>query len=308
MDALDIEFYVFAGGGVKGIAYMGTLLALEEYHRRGWLRRDSLRGCIGTSVGALFALACILGVPCAKLFNLLFRDHLLADMEPALNLGAVGNTFGLNDGAALRWMATAVLAQGDQDEAVTFAELRDAGYPDLVVTCTNLSTMRVTHLSHANEPDMPVAMAIAASMAVPVLFEPVTWRNQLLCDGALLENVPTRHFPIDRSLVFCLGHTTVSSSAPRTADQMREGGLGAYLKRLLLCTLSNQGAARAGESLHVVDVVCHGGEAEAFSFGLNRRQQLETLLAGLVLTHDGLYYLRLAQNRAKARARAAAVA
>ena len=308
MDPLDVEFYVFSGGGVKGIAYMGSLLALEEYHRRGWLRRESLRGCIGTSVGALFALACVIGVPCGKLFDMLFRDHLLADLEPALNLATVGSTFGLNDGGALRWMAASVLKQAGEDEAMTFSQLRDAGYPDLVVTCTNLSSMKVVHLSHANEPDMPVATAIAASMAVPVLFEPVTWREELLCDGALVENTPIHFFPLERSLVFCLGDAG-PSLLPCTATEIHEAGFGAYLKRLLMCTLSNQNASpsAAGESrsLHILDVCHHSTEAETFSFGLGRREQLETLLAGLVLTHDGLYYLRLAQNRARCRARAA---
>lgn len=299
-----IHYFAFAGGGCRGLAYLGTLLAIEEYFQNGVLLRSNIKGCIGTSIGAIFALACVVRVPPRRMFELLWRDHLLARLEPEVDPATVHDSFGLNDGSALKWMAETLLQEATPPVlpvTATFANLHEQGFPDLVVTVTDLSLNKVCHLSYQTDPDMPVALAVAASMSVPVLFRPMKWKDRLLVDGALLENVSASYFPLRHTLVFRLGRDTAE---PCTATALCAVGFTGYLRRLLGCSLAHQeqlhldstirAAAEGGSAsiaLHIIDVYT-GGSAETFSFRLTRKQQLDTIIAGLLLTHDAIFYIR----------------
>mgnify|MGYP003351256868 CR=1 FL=1 len=48
-------------------------------------------------------------------------------------------------------------------------------------------------LEHTSHPDLPVYLAIKASIAVPFVFEPVIIGEYLYCDGGLCDNLPIEY-------------------------------------------------------------------------------------------------------------------
>ncbi len=56
IDLKYAKYICFSGGGVRGAAFVGSLMALKS---RG-INMEDLKGASGTSIGGLFALFCVL--------------------------------------------------------------------------------------------------------------------------------------------------------------------------------------------------------------------------------------------------------
>ena len=57
MDISQLETLVFSGGGVRGISYIGVILAFQDTYAKSM--NEHFQRFVGTSVGALFALFCV---------------------------------------------------------------------------------------------------------------------------------------------------------------------------------------------------------------------------------------------------------
>ena len=69
---MDIENLVFSGGGLKGIAYVGCIKALEEYDII-----PNIKCISATSIGAIFAYGMLLGYSSYQLQELLNKIDLI---------------------------------------------------------------------------------------------------------------------------------------------------------------------------------------------------------------------------------------
>ncbi len=114
---------VFAGGGVRAIAYVGALEVLEAW---GY----TFRRCIGTSAGAMIAALVTAGYKASELRSILMRfdfaslrDSAPEDIVPAFGpLLSLLKDHGIYKGARLQeWLGGLLEARGVR----TFADLRD---------------------------------------------------------------------------------------------------------------------------------------------------------------------------------------
>jgi len=158
---------VFKGGGAKGVAYVGALRAVND------------RGCwfdavAGSSAGAITAMLIAAGLTVdeieAETPELLGRIKLnpqglaLAGSGPLYRLGGVTQR--------LREIVTAQIeryAPGTSGEP-TFATLQAATGIELYVVGTDLATGQPMVFHHLTTPECDVAIAVAASCAIPVAF------------------------------------------------------------------------------------------------------------------------------------------
>lgn len=202
---------VLGGGGVRGVAHIGALTALEEADYQ-------VARVAGASAGALagsFAVAGVGSSALKELFDELdFTRFALADVLGRLRehrtMARLLSRF--DDGEdtdPLTWITEVLSAQGIE----TFADLRvadvDADAPieqryRLVVRCLDILNRRVVRLPWDYErydldPDaQSVARAVRASMSIPFVYDPVRIGNRdtgaqaLLIDGGL-----TSGFPVD---------------------------------------------------------------------------------------------------------------
>lgn len=209
---------VLEGGGVKGIALLGAIVALTEH---GY-RFPRIAGCsAGAIVGALLAGYRHADRDVHGLVDLM--DSLdyrrFADPTPLDHLGLVGKGLSLllHDGVyrgdyAQDWIAEQLAGCGVH----TWADLRldddTAGcLPPgqryrLVVVASDLSRGQLVRLPWdyhhygLDADSQPVAVAVRASMAVPFFFRPVTLHAGAdrgavtLVDGGLLSGFPVEVF------------------------------------------------------------------------------------------------------------------
>jgi len=233
----SIENLIFSGGGVKGIGYGAVLTVLESL---GAL--EHVRGFAGTSAGAMVALLLAVGYSGVELRNMLLYEHspeqVLGDVSP-MRIFLDSSAYGFNSGERV----LALLRQKVRDKLgntakVTFAWLRSALGKDLRVFVTNLNLGRSQELSADTEPDMEAALAVRASMSLPIIFDPVVYRGDYLVDGGMLNNFPSHVFPAHNSLGFVFVHHLAGAeggSAAPSRDPITSRL--EFLSQLMVCTM-----------------------------------------------------------------------
>lgn len=80
--------------------------------------------------------------------------------------------------------------------ALTFARMRELSGRDLMVIAAELETAKLKLFSADETPEVPVARAVMASAAIPMVFRPVEIRDKrtgirrTYCDGGIVSNLP----------------------------------------------------------------------------------------------------------------------
>ncbi|MDH3458681.1 MAG: patatin-like phospholipase family protein [Gemmatimonadota bacterium] len=193
---------VLGGGGMKGIAHVGVLLALEKH-------AAFPVEVVGSSVGSLVAGAWCAGMPAVELrtlaldlrrrdlFRIAHRDMAVKRMRsPAIYRSE-----------PLRQLVTRLL--GD----ITFDELPRP----LLVNSVNLASGRQVLWGSPGLSDIPVADAILASCALPGYLPPHEIRGEFFIDGAAVSNLPVAATASrDRDLIMAIDVGSTAAIRPDT--------------------------------------------------------------------------------------------
>jgi len=177
-------FAIFAGGGVRGTAYIGALKALEEL-------KIGLNGYASSSVGAVFASLLAVGYSYGELKELIlnvdyqqFRD---------LYLPLPGKDFGVFKGDSVYfWLKENIEKKFYENQnyseikPVTFKDLNT----DLIIIATDISYTNFKEYSRVKTPDTEIAHAVRTSISIPGFFKPVWENNSCLVDGDVINNFP----------------------------------------------------------------------------------------------------------------------
>lgn len=186
-------YVVLNGGGIQGMHFIGTLAAMEDCH---WIQR--LRGCAGSSVGSIIALALVCGIDSAMTQDIARRHVETADVR--LHIMGLFNRFGMNDGAAIQALVEDVLISAKFPTNITFRALFYSTGKILHVTGTDLTRRRSALFNHLETPDMPVLLAILISTRIPIIFEPIRFEGRLYCDGSVTRDFPMDIFPPEQTV------------------------------------------------------------------------------------------------------------
>lgn len=193
--AVQFRNLVFEGGGVKGIAYVGAMQILEQ---RGLLKPIKRVG--GTSAGAINALIVALGYSNTESLDLLdsvdFKKFMDDSFGAIRDIRRLAREFGWNKGDFFSSWIGGVIKDRLGSERATFADLKDAGRPELYVIGTNLSTGFAEVFSAERHPNMPLATAVRISMSIPLFFAAVRHgpRRDVYVDGGVQLNYPVKLF------------------------------------------------------------------------------------------------------------------
>lgn len=189
---------VFEGGGVKGIAYGGALEVLDEMNILAGLKRVA-----GTSAGAINATLLALGYSSSEVSKIVaetnfgdFEDH---NRFPLKNIIRLLKRYGWNKGDAFKEQLGEWIANKTGHEDITFAELNEEitgdnqhNYKHLYVAATNLSKQKRQVFSHESDqfPDTSIRDAVRMSMSIPLFFQAVNFKGDVMADGGVSYNYP----------------------------------------------------------------------------------------------------------------------
>ncbi len=188
---------VFEGGGVKGIAYGGAIIELEQ---RGLLA--PIKRFAGTSAGAINATLLALGYSADDVSDLVAETNFAQFADD--DYGVIRDTkrlldeYGWHKGSKFEtWIGRRIAAKSGKKE-LTFAQLHELAedrpeFRDLYVVGTNLSLQQPEYYSFETTPDMQIKKAVRISMGIPLYFRAVfNDEDEVLVDGGV-----TRNYPID---------------------------------------------------------------------------------------------------------------
>lgn len=187
------------GGGVKGIAFVGALIALQE---KGILQ--TIKNVAGTSAGALVATLFSLGYSIDDMQKFMRNLH-FKKFAQGNNPFRLFTSYGLHSGDyILEFVYEAIAKSGKGlSKNATFLDFKMAGCLNLYVFATDVNQHLAVEFSEVNTPNVSVAEAVRASMSIPIYFKAWKFSNSIpndhvYVDGGMLYNYPLTFFDSDR--------------------------------------------------------------------------------------------------------------
>lgn len=203
MDLKSIRTVVFAGGGVRGLAFVGALQALrDECGIDFGARNPKLDTVSGVSVGTLLALMIVLGYTVADITGVAstMRNSDVMDTDPVRLLSG---EISLDDGLKLRSRVESLILKRGYSIDITFQELFKLTGISFHLVVTDLTKASVVHIDEKSHPSLSVVTGMVASMSLPLIYPPVTAPDgHLWIDGGVMENFPMTRFNPETLLGF----------------------------------------------------------------------------------------------------------
>lgn len=186
-----------AGGGLKGIAYIGAIKALEELG----VEVDYLSG---TSSGSIFAALYAMEFnvdeikKCAvEYYKTLTKINKMPLVKAGLSYMTSGvvKVEGLTNGQLIQDMVQKIASEKN------IANISDIKIPFAIPTVDTISTKECIFLSKKfnlqNDNidyiyDAPIGVAVRSSMSFPGIFTPCNFRNYNFVDGGTKDNLPVQ--------------------------------------------------------------------------------------------------------------------
>lgn len=180
----------------------------------GWDRvaalRRVLQSGLGTILGALAlasGLLLLLSFLVAAMAGVLYAVLLWAAWIAVLGLAGrwvVSHLAGLarleRFKQALGTLMSRKVFPQEPDRIVRMKDFGRGGLLPLKIVGSNLSTRRLALFSAETTPEIPVAEAVAASISIPLVFEPQKIGRETFVDGGLVSNLPAWPFDEERNL------------------------------------------------------------------------------------------------------------
>jgi len=170
---------LFGGGAIRGIAYLGTIRALEELG----IEYDIIGG---SSVGAIIASLVACGYKSYELENFFMKINF--DLFKDVHLG-FGKPFAISKGEIFQDWVNELLKNklsNINGKRITFNDIEK----DLVVITTDIKHFCAQEFSKQTTPDFEVAQAIKISSSMPGLMAPYEYNDSSLVDGDLQKASP----------------------------------------------------------------------------------------------------------------------
>ena len=185
---------VFEGGGVRGIALVGAISAIEK-------AGIQFRAVAGTSAGAIVAALYAVGYSAEEMYDILMDKDFKEFMDPVSSIPihkwyAAYKHMGVYKGAEFRRWMNALL-----EEKLGIIQPRMEHLPKpLTIVATNLYRRRIDWFKGPRDVlnsqylEIPIADAVRASMSIPGFFIPHNIADSTFIDGGILSNFPAFAF------------------------------------------------------------------------------------------------------------------
>ena len=182
---------VFSGSALRSFCLLGILRYI--YFNK---MEDHIKNAAGTSMGSFFCLAFALKIPIDELEEMIIKlikipDIISVSSDKFLNLFT---NLGFNDSKLyLNGIREYIKKKYDMDD-ITFIELSKLTGVNVYVSVTKINNGKNFIFNVDDTPNISVLDAVAASMCIPLLSQPIKIDNNYYVDGCLTNNLPYEIF------------------------------------------------------------------------------------------------------------------
>jgi predicted acylesterase/phospholipase RssA len=182
---------VFSGSALRSFCLLGILRYI--YFNK---MEDHIKNAAGTSMGSFFCLAFALKIPIDELEEMIIT---LINIPEVISVSSDNfiNLFtdlGFNNSKLYLLGIKKYLKKKYDIEDITFIELSKLTGVNVFVSVTKINTGKNFIFNVNDTPNVSVLDAVAASMCIPLLSQPVKIDNNYYVDGCLTNNLPYEIF------------------------------------------------------------------------------------------------------------------
>lgn len=186
-----------AGGGIKGVAHIGAIKALEEAN----IKFDYISG---TSSGSIVATLYASGYTTDEMFEIFKKYVKEINYVDGKNIRKLAKNIitgkgitidGLNSGYKIKSLVSEVCAKKginniNQIRKPLLIPAVNIYNEEVYVFSNNVLGNKLDDVKYINSVD--IGTAVQASCSYPGIFSPCKYENELLIDGGITENLPWR--------------------------------------------------------------------------------------------------------------------
>jgi hypothetical protein len=185
MSLSKINKLVLSGGGMRGCLHIGALKYLEEI---GVL--PHIECVAGTSIGSLVATLVVMSYSSSELESMIIQFDYA--QYQCVDIYHILRSFGIDNFTRIAELIGQLFRRKNYSPLITFENLHTLTHKHLILNAVCLNTHQSVFFDHIMTPQMPVIVAIQASMSLPFIFGSTQYNGLTYIDGGLLNN-----FPID---------------------------------------------------------------------------------------------------------------
>ena len=186
-----ITHLIFCGNALKSLTLCGVLRYLY-FHKL----EANIRDISATSMGAFFAFAFALRIPIEKLESMIIelsKDETITKFKPSSFINIINN-YGLCSSIDYLKIYRTYLKEIYGQDDITFLELSKKTGINIYISATRVDTGANVIFNVNDTPNISVLSAIAASMCIPIISQPIIIDGYYYDDGFLSNNVPYEVF------------------------------------------------------------------------------------------------------------------
>ena len=189
---------VFEGGGIRGLAYIGSLKSMNDLDKL-----KNVKCIIGTSVGSIFAV--LAGCKCTNDELDEYSTKFINELS-IINDSIIRETINLYTGLGIHsnefiyHSINSLLTKKLNIPSITFKQYFDKTGVDVTIVGTCMTNRSTVYFNYRTHPEMEVAKAVQISTAIPVFFSVVKWDNKSWVDGGVVNNFAIGYYDNDCGL------------------------------------------------------------------------------------------------------------
>ena len=232
---------VLSGGGVKGIAHVGALYALDKLDIL-----NNITEFAGTSVGSLVLALYVIGYKSLEMYEFIkaFNFNELKNMD-------INNIYlyGLDTGTKLEYVIKRLITNKKFNDNITLQELYNITKKNIIFTTVCVNNMNICYVSHEKYPTLELVKAIMMSLSIPLIFCPIKYENDMYVDGGCLNNFPINLFK--NNLDNTIGVLIIDSN-----ERIEINDFETYMFRVLKCVARGlaTGGIHSNYEKHTVEI------------------------------------------------------
>ena len=180
---------VFSGGGIKGIAHLGALSALQE---RGAIDLDQIRRVAGSSAGSIVSMLLALKCDLDEIWEIM--SGVCTEDLVTPNLLLFTTHCGLDTGQRVSAYLERAIERKSGNRHLTLHQMFQMTGIEFTAVGSCLTTKQPVYFNHLTWPHLRVSTAVRISISVPGLFSPVDLEGNKYLDGSILDDLPMHLF------------------------------------------------------------------------------------------------------------------
>lgn len=185
---MNIKHLVLPGGGSNFFTFYGIV---KQLHIENIWKYDTLSSIHCTSSGSILAFIILLKMDWNIIDNYIINRpwDTVYTITPEMCLD-IFQSKGFVNIDFLYVFANPLLKTVEWSNQITLKELYEVTNIDLYIYVTNYTTMTPYCFHHITDPDIPLFHAIYMSSSLPLLAQPLAWKDTYYIDGGLYNNNP----------------------------------------------------------------------------------------------------------------------